>query len=1123
MSRSRLIESPRASARLETAARWLAEKPAGAPALIVAPTFEAGARLARAAQAADVPATFGRRRTTLARLALELALPELARRGLAPVGGLGVEALCARVVFRLTRASELGRLARVADRPGLPRALARTLRELRQAGVAPGALPPALADLDRVHRAYAGELGAAGLADRADIFEAAAAAARASDLPPLLLLDVPVEARREADLAAALAARSPDVLATLPAGDERTRRYLEEALEVAAEPAPVGQGGRGGPGPAAGPSLARLQAGLFRETPAGAAPGALGDDVTLLAAPGESREAVEIARGILREAERGVPFDRMAVLLHRPELYRAHLVEAFRRARVPALFSEGAVRPDPAGRALVALLRCKAERLSARAFVEYLSLGQVPDAAGDGAPPAAPPRADRFVAPADDLSPLALAPGDDRAGAGGGGTAAAAEPADDDLLAAAAAAEDAPVVAGTLRAPRRWERLIVDAAVIGGLDRWRRRLDGLERALDLERRALAADDDARARLRERDQADLRALRAFALPLLEAVDALPASASWGEWLEPLTALAARALRDPGRVLQVLSELEPMAPVGPIDLAEVEVALRRRLSDLRLPPAGASGGRVLVAALDEARGLAFDVVFVPGLAERIFPRKVVEDPLLLDDDRARIGGGRDLERNPDRIAAERLALRLAAGAATARAVLSFPTMDLERSRPRVPSFYALEAAHAVLGRLPGFEELGRDVERGGAPRLDWPAPERPADAVDEAEYDLAVLAPLVRDPARGRRGALRYLIDANPHLHRALRARFRRWMSSAWTPADGLVVAGDAGRAALAPHQLGARGYAPTALEAFAHCPYRFLLQAVLKLAPREVPEAIEDLDPLERGSLVHEVQRRTLARLAGDGLLPVTAGRLAAARARLESALDEVAREFRERLAPAIRRVFEDAVSALGADLREWLARLPGEAAAFVPERFELAFGLGPGHRALEGDPPDAADEFPEPVPLEGGIRLRGKIDLVERSADGACLRVTDHKTGRSDRVPEGAVIAGGKALQPVLYALALERLFPEVRVAGGRLYYCTATGGFVERYVALDAPARAAARLLAETIGGALERGFLPAAPDRGACEWCDYRPVCGPREEARTARKDGGAVVALKKLRGHP
>jgi CRISPR/Cas system-associated exonuclease Cas4 (RecB family) len=154
------------------------------------------------------------------------------------------------------------------------------------------------------------------------------------------------------------------------------------------------------------------------------------------------------------------------------------------------------------------------------------------------------------------------------------------------------------------------------------------------------------------------------------------------------------------------------------------------------------------------------------------------------------------------------------------------------------------------------------------------------------------------------------------------------------------------------------------------------------------------------------------------------------------------------------------------------------------------------------------------------VPLACGIALRGSIDLVERDAGGA-LRVTDHKTGKA-RLEEGAVIDGGKALQPVLYALAVERIM-EARVVAGRLYYCTAAGGFTEREIALDEEARAAAQVVAETIGGALSEGFLPAAPAGGACDWCDYRVVCGIHEEQRTARKARGPLASLERLRDTP
>jgi hypothetical protein len=86
-----------------------------------------------------------------------------------------------------------------------------------------------------------------------------------------------------------------------------------------------------------------------------------------------------------------------AAFLRAPETYRIYLEEAFGRAGVPAHFARGAVRPDPAGRAFYALLRCAAEGLSARRFAEYLSLGQVPDASADGGPPPPPPPGDRWV------------------------------------------------------------------------------------------------------------------------------------------------------------------------------------------------------------------------------------------------------------------------------------------------------------------------------------------------------------------------------------------------------------------------------------------------------------------------------------------------------------------------------------------------------------------------------------------------------------------------------------------------------------------------------------------------------------------------------------------------------
>ncbi len=56
-----------------------------------------------------------------------------------------------------------------------------------------------------------------------------------------------------------------------------------------------------------------------------------------------------------------------------------------------------------------------------------------------------------------------------------------------------------------------------------------------------------------------------------------------------------------------------------------------------------------------------------------------------------------------------------------------------------------------------------------------------------------------------------------------------------------------------------------------------------------------------------------------------------------------------------------------------------------------------------------------------------------------------------------------------------------------------------------------------------QTISNAIEEGFLPAAPQAGACALCDYRPVCGPYEEQRAKRKPADRLDALVQVRNLP
>jgi CRISPR/Cas system-associated exonuclease Cas4 (RecB family) len=650
--------------------------------------------------------------------------------------------------------------------------------------------------------------------------------------------------------------------------------------------------------------------------------------------------------------------------------------------------------------------------------------------------------------------------------------------------------------------------------VIGGdPERWHRRLSGLAEQYRQQWTEEAREDPDSARLLriERDLRNLAHLQAFALPVIDALAGWPKSGTWGEWLAHFEALAPRVLRKPARVLRVLGELKPMGAIGPVLLEEVRDVLAERLRTIDEHPPAHRYGAVFVGAPQQARGRAFRIVFVPGLAERLFPQKPREDPMLLDREmREPLAAGLPLQE--DRAQTERLLLRLAVGAATDRLWLSYPRLDVAGARPRVPSFYVLDIMRAVTGHIPNHEELQRRALVEGGAKLDWPAPSHPADAIDDVEHDLATLRELIDapDPA-GVKGHAHYLLRLNDNLRRSVTVRWAR-ARSRWLPQDGLVRVAAGTRAMLESQRLAARPYSLSALQKFSTCPYQFLLSAIYRLEPNDEPEPLQRLDPLTRGALFHEVQAEFFRSMQAHGRLPIDAAGIPAAIQQVNRTLASVAAAYRERLAPAIDRVWREEIAALGRDLRVWVRKLP-EAGAWRPSYFEFSFGLSD-----EGRDPRSVSE---PVTIDGRFRLRGSVDLVELRDGGAQVRVTDHKTGRNRATPR-TVIGGGGTLQPVLYGMAIEAILAKP-VVSGRLFYCTAAGGFAEHEIALTDANRKAGLQALEIVDRAIELGFLPPAPAVRACGWCDFRTVCGPDEEKRVARKPAEQLGDLAALRSMP
>ncbi|MCA1586457.1 MAG: exodeoxyribonuclease V subunit gamma [Acidobacteria bacterium] len=592
-----------------------------------------------------------------------------------------------------------------------------------------------------------------------------------------------------------------------------------------------------------------------------------------------------------------------------------------------------------------------------------------------------------------------------------------------------------------------------------------------------------------------------------------MDQWPEQQLWGGWLLAFRELAPKVLSDPTRLVRILHELGPLEAIGPVSLREVRDVLRPRLATLAHEPPRRRAGRVFVGTPHAARGLSFRVVFVPGLAERVFPQRIREDALLLDDRRASLGG--ILSTQAERAAEERLQLTLAVGSARERLYASFPRLEINESRPRVPSFYVLDVVRAIEGTIPVAALLGRRAALEGGATLAWPAPRDAGTAIDEVEHDLSTIGALLAERDRARvKGRARYLYELSPELQRSLTSRWLRWHHRQWETADGLVrVVPETTAPALAQHRLAARPYSLTALQRFAACPYQFLLAAIYRLAPLQAPAPLQRIDPLTRGDLVHRMQAGALRTLQQHGLLPLTADALPQAQKLLEWAVTDVDRRAYDTLAPAIERVWRDEIVGITKDLKMWLEQLANEGQEWTPERFELAFGL---EDTTDHDPGSVTT----PARVSGRFLLRGSIDLVERHRQTRFLRVTDHKTGRNRTTRGQTMVDGGRVLQPIIYGLALEALLPDETVFSGRLSFCTSVGGFTQHEIPLLADARRVGTEVLEIIDRSIEHGLLAARPARQACAYCDFQGVCGRDEERRTRRKDPARFADLDVLR---
>ena len=933
--------------------------------------------------------------------------PELARGGfrlLSRAQALAlVEQACAEV---LRDGSYFGSLR---DRPGLHRALQRSLDELRGAGLTPATLPES---------AFADPRKAVELREILRRYETSLSEGRFVDRPELLRRATEALASKRGSAAIYLLPDASDL-----SGLER--RFLE--------------------------GLAAGRVRLLMCDPATEWIG-VGRSARIFRALGEENEVREVFRRLLAQ---GIPFDKAELLHTDSATYPPLVYELAAEHAVPCTFGGGiAASFTRPGRAALAFLDWVEREFEADTLRRALASGVL---------------SLQRMAPSD-ASRLAVA------------------------------------------------RALRDAGIGWGRDRHLACLDRSVRELTAPDERPAAEDPVdqarRDAFRSRRAAAVRVARRF---IARALQLAPAEENGKIELQALACGARQFVEEFGRIA---GELDATASTALQRLfAELEMLPPVRLHPERAAGRLAEAVRALHVAADRPRPGRLHVAeyrtggwsgraqtYLIGLDDAKHPGVERQDPVLLDDERRNINRvlapvelslGRDGPSEKTR--ALQACLARLRGDLTA-GFSCWNVANLAAPGDRFPSPFLLELYRTAAGKpAADYTQLDRELPR--------PAGFVPGErlALDEVEWWLSRLesARAGGDAALLVRGFYPWLADGHRAEQQRDSPRFTEW--------DGQV-----GADPLLDPRISREPMSCSRIQTIGSCQYMYFLQYVLQVRP---PDEIERdptrwLDPMESGSLLHEVFRRFFEEMPGEDKRPVFDRDITS----IESvAHDEIAR-WRIRIPPPSELAFGTQRDELLFACRTFLKIEEAHCAdaGVIPRFFEVPFGMRPG----SSSPIASAEAVEIPIAPRGSFLLRGSIDRIDQAADGS-YHVWDYKTGNPYPYREELGLNGGRQVQYALYAMALEELLRR----SGRLgavkqsgYFFPGRKGQGQRFLRPLEPEET--RTVLNSLFDTIAEGSFAHTTNPDDCRFCQYKAVCGGVDRATERAKGKDPDLAPPALR---
>jgi ATP-dependent helicase/nuclease subunit B len=350
--------------------------------------------------------------------------------------------------------------------------------------------------------------------------------------------------------------------------------------------------------------------------------------------------------------------------------------------------------------------------------------------------------------------------------------------------------------------------------------------------------------------------------------------------------------------------------------------------------------------------------------------------------------------------------------------------------------------------------------------------------------------------------GKTEALLYLRELSPFFGRGLQLESSRWGKKVFTGFEGLLSSKEALQILQERHSIFKKSISPTRLEAYASCPYQYLLNVIMGIEALTEPEKEATIDPLDKGTLVHSILWKFFTDLKKERgsslhLEPKDLERL------LEIANKEFT-EFEQRGVTGYSMLWEVEKRSILDNLVDFFNEELNET-EFIPTYFEVRYGMKP----LDFQESEISTEEPVSLKLAGKtVNLKGRIDRIDLTKDGKRARVRDYKTGKV--LAKANDFQGGTTLQLPLYLYAakqlLGRLHKGVQIESAE-YYSLKNGKRVGFEGSELEAKEAKLHKILNTIVASIEDGIFIAVPD-GQCGYCELKIICGTWTEMLFERK---------------